>query len=86
MLLFLKYAIAESGCDEHMFFRVAYYWRFGKMLYSDTDALQYRLHAVVPRYVEDYVHHLQEKQNQCKNIATSAESLQMPLLGTSSHL
>lgn len=62
MLLYLKAKIAELGTDEHAFFRTAYMWRFGKVLFSDTDAIQYRLHAVVPRYVEDYVHHLQENQ------------------------
>lgn len=59
MLLYLKAKIAELGTDEHQFFRTAYMWRFGKVLFSDTDALQYRLHAVVPKYVEDYIHHLQ---------------------------
>lgn len=61
MLLYLKEAIRKSGNDEHSFFRSAYYWRFEKVLTTDTDALQYRLHAVVPKYVEEYVHHLQQK-------------------------
>jgi hypothetical protein len=60
MLLYLKHAISLSGNDEHSFFRSAYYWRFKKILYTDSDALQYRLHAVVPKYVEEYVIHLQE--------------------------
>ena len=49
-----------SGNDEHSFFRSAYMWRFGKDLPTDTDALQYRLHAVIPKYVEEYVIHLQD--------------------------
>lgn len=63
MLLYLKHAIQQSGNDEHSFFRSAYYWKFQKVLTSDTDALQYRLHAVMPKYVEEYVVHLQGKAN-----------------------
>lgn len=62
MLLYLKHAIAQTGNNEHDFFRSAYYWRFQKVLCSDTDAIQYRLHAVVPKYVEEYIHHIQSKE------------------------
>ena len=64
MLLYLKDLIRRSGNDEHSFFRSAYYWRFEKVLESDTDALQYRLYAVVPKYVEEYVRHIQHSNPQ----------------------
>lgn len=61
MLLYLQHLINESHSDCHTFFRAAYYWRFNKMLYTDTDSQEFRLHSVIPKYVEEYVKHIQEK-------------------------
>ncbi len=61
MLLYLQNLIDESRGDCYTFFRAAYYWRFNKMLYTDIDSREFRLHGTIPRYVEDYVIHIQEK-------------------------
>lgn len=62
MLLYLKYAIDRAGSDEQTFFRAAYMWRFGKDANVANDVCQYRLHAIVPRYVEEYIADMQKKQ------------------------
>lgn len=73
MLLYLQNLIDESSGDCQTFFRAAYYWRFNKMLYTDTDSQEFQLHGVIPRYVEDYVVHIQEKT--CtQTTATTAKS------------
>lgn len=60
MLLFLKYAIKATGDNDLLFFETAYYWRFQKRQEVFNDLVQYRLHAIVPKYVEEYVRHLQQ--------------------------
>lgn len=62
MFLYLAHKIHEAGGDEQRFFRCAYMWRFGKDYDCVTDVVQYKLHAIVPRYVQDYVRHLQSSQ------------------------
>lgn len=62
MLLFLKHLISQSGNDEYAFFRAAYYWKFNKVCNSDTDVVQYRLHAIVPNYVREYVENIQKQR------------------------
>ncbi len=62
MLLYLKYLITQSGNDEYAFFRSAYYWKFNKVCNSDTDVVQYRLHAIVPSYVREYVENIQKQR------------------------
>lgn len=61
MLLYLQNLINESRGDCYTFFRAAYYWRFNKMLYTDTDSREFRLNGTIPKYVEEYVKHIQEK-------------------------
>jgi len=63
MLLYLKNAIYRSGNTSFDFFRTAYLWKYGKVSNSDTDVVQYTLHAIIPRYVRDYINFLQEKEN-----------------------
>lgn len=62
MYLYLANKIHELGDDEQRFFRAAYMYVFGKDYDCITDVCQYRLHAIVPRYVETYVRHLQSSQ------------------------
>lgn len=59
MYLYLREKIRSLGDDEQRFFRTAYMWRFQKDADVSNDVCQYRLHAIIPKYVEDYVHHLQ---------------------------
>lgn len=61
MYLYLKETIKNLGDDEQRFFRCAYMWRFGKDYDCVTDVCQFRLHAIIPKYVEEYVRHLQSK-------------------------
>lgn len=61
MYLYLREKIHSLGDDEQTFFRTAYMWRFGKDADVSSDVAQYRLHAVIPKYVEAYVQHLQSK-------------------------
>ena len=63
MLLYLKETIRQCGNDDMMFFQTAYYWCYQKHHDCVTDICQYKLHAVVPRYVRDYLKSLQDKQN-----------------------
>lgn len=87
MLLFLKYLITQTGNDDYSFFRAAYYWKFQKECNSATDVVQYRLHATVPKYVEEYVVHIQHsKGNICSEpIADIATKEPRPHKGTCSH-
>jgi len=51
----------KARTDEQSFFRSAYIWRFGKDTDVSNDVCQYKLHAIVPRYVEEYVANIQQK-------------------------
>lgn len=62
MLLYLAHKIQETGGDEQQFFRTAYMWRFGKDYACANDICQYRLHAIVPKYVVEYIQHIQSKK------------------------
>lgn len=62
MYLYLREKIRTLGDDEQRFFRTAYMWRFGKDHDCVTDVCQYRLHAIIPKYVADYIHYLQQNE------------------------
>lgn len=62
MLLYLRYYMNQAMVDEQSFFRSAYMWRFGKDADVSNDVCQYTLHAIVPKYVEEYVIHIQGKE------------------------
>lgn len=59
MLLYLANKIHELGGDIQRFFRTAYMWRFGKDYDCVNDVCQYKLHAIVPKYVQEYIKHIQ---------------------------
>jgi hypothetical protein len=61
MLLYLKEAIKRCGNDDLQFFQTSYTWMFDRVFECTTDVLQYRLHGVVPKYVQEYVKHLQQQ-------------------------
>ncbi len=62
MLLYLKEKIKQSGGDDLQFFQSSYIWRFDKFYECVTDIAQYRLHGVIPRYVQDYIRNLQQEE------------------------
>lgn len=62
MLLYLKEKIKQCGGDDMMFFQTAYLWVFDYINECITDVAQYRLHGVVPKYVQQYVKHLQKEE------------------------
>lgn len=62
MYLYLREKIRSLGDDEQQFFRTAYMWRFGKDADVSTDVCQYRLHAIIPPYVQNYVCYLQARE------------------------
>lgn len=57
MELLLKEAITRSGRTELEFFQSAYLWRFQKIATCVDDVCQYRLHAVIPKYIQEYLKH-----------------------------
>lgn len=65
MLLYLKEKIKQCGGDDLQFFQSAYIFIFDKFYECVADIAQYRLHGVIPRYVQDYIKHLQREET-CK--------------------
>lgn len=63
MLLYLKEKIKQCGGDELMFFQTAYLYWFDKYNECVADVAQYRLYAVIPPYVYNYVKHLQRAES-----------------------
>jgi spore maturation protein CgeB len=47
--------IARSAMGDYGFFTSAYQWRFGKQYDCWNDVAQYRLHGVIPKYVEEFI-------------------------------
>lgn len=63
MLLALKEMIRRHGNDELQFFQEAYFYKFQKHADMWNSVAQYRLHGVIPKFVEEYVKHLEGKDN-----------------------
>lgn len=59
MHLFLCNKMAQLHVDELTFFRIAHVWAFGTDPDLSTDVAQYKLHALIPRYVVNYLKSLQ---------------------------
>lgn len=64
MLLYLRNKLENLGLTYHQFFETAYQWRFNppQVPSLNDDYAQFLLHSVLPRYVVDYLKHLQEKE------------------------
>lgn len=58
MLLYLKEMIRRSGGDDLQFFQSAYIFVFDKFYECVSDVVQYRLHGIVPKYVQTYLEHI----------------------------
>jgi hypothetical protein len=64
MLLYMKDKLERLGMTYHQFFEVAYQWRFnpGQLPSLHDDYAQFLLHSVIPKYVVDYLKHLQRSE------------------------
>lgn len=51
----LRRKLEELNTDVHMFFRIAHCYRFGTTPDLHDDVCQYKLHAIVPIYVREYL-------------------------------
>lgn len=57
----LRKKLDELRLDVHMFFRIAHFDAFGTNPDLSDDVAQYRLNALIPRYVVVYLDKIQEK-------------------------
>jgi hypothetical protein len=51
----VKQAITNSGRTEVEFFQMCHLWRFQKVQNCVDDVCQYRLHGIIPKYVQQWV-------------------------------
>ena len=63
MLLYLVKKIHDLRVDERTFFRMAHVWCFGTDPDLGNDAMEFKLHGIIPKYVQRYLNHLQEKSH-----------------------
>lgn len=59
MHLFLVNKMDQLKVDVLTFFRIAHVWAFGTDPDLHDDVAQYQLHAVIPRYVVNYLKSIQ---------------------------
>lgn len=59
MHLFLVNKMDQLKVDVLTFFRIAHVWAFGTDPDLSTDVAQYQLHAIIPRYVVNYLKSIQ---------------------------
>lgn len=57
MNLLLRNALVVSRKTEEEFFRMCHLWRFGKDQMCNDDVAQYKLHGVIPKYVQAWLAH-----------------------------
>lgn len=62
MYLALKELIRRHGDDDLQFFQMCYYRAFNKHHDCVSDVAQYRIHAVIPKYVSKFV--LEQEENE----------------------
>jgi hypothetical protein len=70
--LYLVNLMDSFGLTEYEFFDLAYLARFGKVGATANDAAQYRLHGIIPKYVEWYIQQHQQESATCSSSAPSA--------------
>ena len=51
----LRQRLSETKTDEQTFFRLAHIYLFGSDPDLSNDVAQYKLHAIIPRYVVRYL-------------------------------
>lgn len=64
MMLYFKAKLDELRITYHQFFMTAYQWRFNpaRLPSIDDDYCQFLLHGVLPKYVVEYLKHLQKEE------------------------
>lgn len=64
MLLYFKAKLGDLRISYHQFFEIAYQWRFNppRMPSISDDYCQFLLHGVLPKYVIEYLKHLQKEE------------------------
>jgi hypothetical protein len=60
MMLFFRAKLEELRLSALEFFETAYVWKFDKQPVVQEDFCQYLLHGVLPKYVVEYLKHLQQ--------------------------
>lgn len=60
MNLLLKNALERSKRTEAEFFRMCHIWLFGKDQMCHNDVAQYKLYGVIPKYVQEYIHYIED--------------------------
>ena len=60
MILMLEELIRRSGGTDMQYFESAYYWKYGKLVNVFGDILAYRTQGHVPRYVQEYIKHVEK--------------------------
>jgi hypothetical protein len=64
MLLYLVKTIEDLRVTDRQFFRLAHIWCFGTDPDLGNDVMEFKLHSIIPKYVERYLNHL--KETSCK--------------------
>ena len=64
MFLYFKAKLESLGMTYHQFFETAYQWRFNppKIPIISDDYCQFLIHGVLPKYVVEYLKHLQKEE------------------------
>lgn len=65
MLLYLKQKLNELNVEDVTFFRIAHIYQFGTNPDQWDSIAQFRLHGIIPRYVQNYLKMLQAKESEC---------------------
>ena len=60
MILYLVDTLHRLRTDERAFFKLAHFWCFGTNPDLGNDVMEFKLHGVIPKYVERYLNHLKE--------------------------
>jgi len=60
MILYLVNTLKRLNMNEVTFFRLAHIWAFsGRDPQIHDDVAQFKLHGIIPKYVQRYLHHIQ---------------------------
>ena len=62
--MYLAHKICELRVETSYFFRMAHQWKFNIDANVSRDVIEYEVAGIVPRYVQDYVQHLQQKERE----------------------
>lgn len=62
MHLWLADRLVRDSVEAKYYFRMAHQWRFGRDVDTTRDALEYKLCGIIPLYVQEFIHHTQQKE------------------------